>query len=150
MPPELAIDTALKTSRAASVHSVPAKFAATTAVISPTGFILLGASDLVGEGTGRAVLGGSGVAMFVLQIALFAALAISWRRNGVVPDPAEGATSRQRWNRLWLTLIGVAGYAAVWVVTGRTGWALICAGVALAATACGDQLARHRRLLQTR
>jgi hypothetical protein len=124
---------------------VPTKFAAATAVVGPAGFILLGASDLVGDGSGRAILGGGGVAMLVIQITLFVALAVSWRRNGVVPDPAEGATMRQRWNRLLLTLVGVAGYATVWAVTGRTGWALIYAGVALAVAAGGDQLARRRR-----
>lgn len=150
IPPERALDTALATRRAASAHRVPTKFVAATAVLSPAGFILLGASDLVGDGNARVVLGGCGVASLALQIALFVALAVSWQRNGVVPDPAEGATSRQRWNRLWLTLVGVAGYATVWVVTGRTGWALIYAGVALAATAGGDRLTRRRRLRQAR
>ncbi|NUP45946.1 MAG: hypothetical protein HOW97_01320 [Catenulispora sp.] len=145
LSPELALDTALTTRRAASAHRVPPKFAAVTAVIAPAGFILLGASDLVDGGSGRAILGGSGVALLVLQIALFVGLAIGWRRDGVVPDPTQGATVRQRWNRLWLTLVGVVGYAAVWVVTGRTGWALIYAGVALGVAAGGDQLARRRR-----
>lgn len=145
LSPELALDTALATRRAASAHRMPPKFAAATAVIAPAGFILLGASDLADGGSGRALLGGSGAAMLVIQIALFVGLAIRWRRDGVVPDPTQGATVRQRWNRLWLTLVGMAGYAAVWIVSGRTGWALIYGGVALGAAAGGEQLARRRR-----
>ncbi|WP_034260799.1 hypothetical protein [Actinospica robiniae] len=141
----LALDTALTTRQAASSHRVPTWFSVTAALLTSAGLALLGASDLVGHGSGRAILGASGLTLLLIQIALFAGLSFHWRRNGVIPDPAQGATVRQRWKWLWLTLAAVAGYATIWAVTGRTGWALVYAGVALGATAGYGRLARRNR-----
>lgn len=141
----LALDTAIATRQSAGAHRIPAAFTVATATLAPTGFVLLGASDLVGSASSRATLGAGGIILLVIQVALFSGLALRWRRNGVIPDPTQGATVRQRWNRFWLTLIALACYAAIWAVTGRTGWALIYAGVALGAAAVYGQRSRRNR-----
>ena len=127
LTPQAALATAGALREAASAGRVPAWFPALAATTHTTAMTLTGTSWLI-HGSAGTVLGLTGAALIVVNLALFPLLVRLWRRAGVVPR-TDGLYGTRRWSTFQLAIACVVIAAAVWAASGQIGWAIIVFGI---------------------